>query len=40
MIECIDGTQVPINAPKENEGDYVNRKSFHSINVQVYDLPS
>ncbi|XP_030253201.1 putative nuclease HARBI1 [Sparus aurata] len=35
VIGCIDGTQIPITAPKENEGDYVNRKSFHSINVQI-----
>ncbi|MBN3296398.1 HARB1 nuclease, partial [Amia calva] len=34
MIGCIDGT---ITAPSVNEGDYVNRKSFHSINVQMKD---
>ncbi|XP_060720063.1 LOW QUALITY PROTEIN: putative nuclease HARBI1 [Tachysurus vachellii] len=32
---CIDGTHIPIKAPPINEGDYVNRKSIHSINVQV-----
>ncbi|XP_013766782.1 putative nuclease HARBI1 [Pundamilia nyererei] len=32
---CIDGTHIPIIAPSVNEGDYVNRKSFHSINVQI-----
>ncbi|MBN3299083.1 HARB1 nuclease, partial [Amia calva] len=32
---CIDGTHIPITAPSVNEGDYVNRKSFHSINVQI-----
>ncbi|XP_058490332.1 putative nuclease HARBI1 [Solea solea] len=35
VIGCIDGTQIPITAPTQNEGDYVNRKSFHSINVQI-----
>ncbi|XP_056104451.1 putative nuclease HARBI1 [Rhinichthys klamathensis goyatoka] len=34
-IGCIDGTHIPIKAPSVNEGDYVNRKSIHSINVQV-----
>ena len=29
VIGCIDGTQIPITAPKENKGDYVNRKSLH-----------
>uniref|UniRef100_A0A3Q2VRZ6 Putative nuclease HARBI1 n=1 Tax=Haplochromis burtoni TaxID=8153 RepID=A0A3Q2VRZ6_HAPBU len=35
VIGCIDGTHIPIIAPSANEGDYVNRKSFHSINVQI-----
>ncbi|KAG7521021.1 hypothetical protein JOB18_040751 [Solea senegalensis] len=35
VIGCIDGTQIPITAPTQNEGDYVNRKCFHSINVQI-----
>ncbi|XP_062327791.1 putative nuclease HARBI1 [Osmerus eperlanus] len=35
VIGCIDGTHIPIIAPSINEGDYVNRKSFHSINVQI-----
>ncbi|MBN3306434.1 HARB1 nuclease, partial [Amia calva] len=35
VIGCIDGTHIPITAPSVNEGDYVNRKSFHSITVQI-----
>src|SRR6218665_1641467 len=35
VIGCVDGTHVRILAPIENEHEYVNRKNFHSINVQV-----
>jgi len=35
VIGCIDGTHVRILAPTRNEHEYVNRKNFHSINVQV-----
>ena len=35
VIGCIDCTHVRIKTPNENEMDYVNRKSFHSINVQA-----
>uniref|UniRef100_UPI0037E9228E putative nuclease HARBI1 n=1 Tax=Semicossyphus pulcher TaxID=241346 RepID=UPI0037E9228E len=35
VIGCVDGTHIPIRAPSENEGHYVNRKSTHSINVQI-----
>ena len=35
VIGCVDGTHVRIQAPVENEHEYVNRKNVHSINVQV-----
>ena len=35
VIGCIDGTQIRIQAPSANEHEFVNRKGYHSINVQV-----
>ena len=35
VFACIDGTQVRIQAPVLQEHEYVNRKTYHSINVQV-----
>eukprot|EP00105_Crassostrea_gigas_P036952 XP_019921100.1 PREDICTED: putative nuclease HARBI1 [Crassostrea gigas] len=35
VIGCIDGTHVRIQALLEDEAVYVNRKGFHSINVQA-----
>ncbi|KAK4297246.1 hypothetical protein Pmani_003630 [Petrolisthes manimaculis] len=35
VIGIIDGTHVPIAAPSQDEEVYVNRKRFHSLNVQV-----
>ena len=38
VIGVIDGTHVRIMAPSEQEAEYVNRKRYHSINVQfVFD---
>ena len=34
-IGAIDGTHIPIKAPKDNPGDYYNRKSFYSIVLQA-----
>ena len=34
-IGCIDCTHVRIAGPSENENDFVNRKGYHSINVQA-----
>ncbi|XDV12371.1 hypothetical protein PO909_001066 [Leuciscus waleckii] len=37
VIGAIDCTHVPIKAPPgPNEGDFVNRKEFHSVNVQNF----
>ena len=35
VIGCVDGTHVPILAPPINEDILVNRKNFHSINIQA-----
>ena len=35
IIACVDGTHIKIIAPSHNEWEYVNRKGFHSINVQL-----
>ena len=36
VIGCIDGTHVRIQSPVEQEHEFVNRKGYHSINVQVW----
>ena len=40
VLGCIDGILIEIKGPSENEPDYVNKKEFHSLNVQVhvYDI--
>ena len=35
ILGLIDGTHVPLIAPKDEEYLYVNRRKFHSINVQA-----
>lgn len=35
VIGCIDGTHIRIQAPSEDEKSFVNRKSYHSINVMA-----
>ena len=35
VLGCFDGTHVPKLAPLENEDIFVNRKNFHSINIQA-----
>lgn len=34
-IGAIDGTHIRINAPKKNPENYINRKGFHSIQLQL-----
>lgn len=34
IIECLDGTHIPICAPKESAASYVNRKGPHSLQWQ------
>lgn len=36
IIGAIDGTHIRINAPKEDQRAYVNRKGYHSIHLQVF----
>ncbi|XP_062597698.1 putative nuclease HARBI1 [Saccostrea cucullata] len=35
VLGCVDGTFIRIIGPSENEADFVNRKGFHSLNVQM-----
>ena len=35
VVEIIDGTHVRIVAPHEYEHEYKNRKTYHSVNVQI-----
>ncbi|KAG5861176.1 hypothetical protein JTB14_004556 [Gonioctena quinquepunctata] len=35
VIGAIDGTHIHIDSPKENAADYINRKGFHSIQLQL-----
>jgi hypothetical protein len=35
VVGCIDGTHIRICRPQQFEEAFVNRKNYHSINVQV-----
>ncbi|XP_032799775.1 putative nuclease HARBI1 [Daphnia magna] len=35
VFGCIDGTHISIVRPKNHEKAYVNRKNYHSLNVQA-----
>ena len=37
VIGCVEGTHIRLQCPSQNEGDYVNRKGYHSINVQAIE---
>ena len=38
VVGAVDGTHNKILTPKDNENAFVNRKNYHSINVQgIYD---
>ena len=36
VVGVVDGTQIPILKPPHDTHEYMNRKGFASINVQVY----
>ncbi|XP_032689920.1 putative nuclease HARBI1 [Odontomachus brunneus] len=36
IIGAIDGTHIKIEAPKQNPTDYINRKGYHSIQLQSF----
>ena len=40
VIGCVDGFHVKIITPSENERDFINRKGWHSINVQAMTSPT
>jgi DDE superfamily endonuclease len=33
VVGCIDGTHIPVKAPRNDRDSYINRKGFPSINV-------
>ncbi|KAI9552688.1 putative nuclease HARBI1 [Daphnia sinensis] len=35
VVGCIDGTHIRIVRPKHHEKAYINRKNYHSLNVQA-----
>ena len=35
VVGCVDATHIRLQRPSQNEADYVNRKGYHSINVQA-----
>jgi hypothetical protein len=39
VIECVNGTHVRITAPNVDEPSFVNRKGYHSLNVQATRAP-
>jgi hypothetical protein len=35
VIGAIDGCHIPIKTPRENDSEYINRKGFHSLQLQA-----
>lgn len=35
ILGAIDGSHIPIKAPKHNKESYFNRKHFYSVNLQA-----
>ena len=35
VLGAVDGSLIPIIAPKNNEPEFICRKGFHAINIQV-----
>ncbi|XP_071142046.1 putative nuclease HARBI1 [Mytilus edulis] len=35
VLGCIDGTYIKLKRPQEHEEEFVNRKGYHSLNVQA-----
>ncbi|XP_056007878.1 putative nuclease HARBI1 [Ostrea edulis] len=35
VVVCTDGTIIKIQAPKENEADYICRKGYYALNIQM-----
>lgn len=35
MFGCVNDTHVKIQGPSEHESEFVNKKGYHSINVQL-----
>ncbi|XP_069105078.1 putative nuclease HARBI1 [Argopecten irradians] len=35
VLGCVDGTFIRIKRPTQNEADFLNRKGYHSLNVQA-----
>lgn len=38
VIGAVDGTHIKISAPKYHSESYVNRKGFHSIQLQIINI--
>ena len=35
VVGCVDGTQIPISSPHDNEHFYICCKVFRAINIQI-----